>query len=124
MSKDEQSVVAVFVVVVVLFLAGVGGYLYLMPQYRVWQQGLAGQAELARAEQNKQIMIETAKAEVEAAKLRAEANQIVGKSAQEYPEYRLQEFMGAFGEAMNNGSIQKIVYVPTEANIPIMEAGK
>jgi regulator of protease activity HflC (stomatin/prohibitin superfamily) len=65
-----------------------------------------------------------ARAEKEAAELRADAIKIVGAAATEYPQYRIQEFIGAFAEAMNNGKIEKIIYVPTEANIPIVEAGK
>ena len=94
------------------------------PQYNVWTQGMSGQAALKKAEQEKQILIEQAKAEVESAKLRAEAIQIVGKAAKEFPEYRLQEFMGAFAEALQSNSITKIIFVPTEANIPITEAGR
>ncbi|MDA4958584.1 hypothetical protein PGK18_18785, partial [Acinetobacter baumannii] len=55
---------------------------------------------------------------------RAEAIQTIGKAAKDYPEYRNQEFIGAFGEALRDGKIQQIVYVPTEANIPVLEAGK
>ena len=69
-------------------------------------------------------MIETARAEVEAAELRAQAIGIMGEAAKNYPEYRLQEFMGAFAEALKEGNIQQIIYVPTEANIPILEAEK
>jgi hypothetical protein len=95
-----------------------------MPLYIVWQQGLAGQASLNRAQQERKILVEQAKAEKESASIRAEAIAIVGKAAQEYPEYRLQEFLGAFAEALQNGNIEKIIYVPTEANIPIMEASR
>ena len=56
--------------------------------------------------------------------MRAEAIQILGEAAQQYPEYRQQEFIGAFAEALQQGTIRQIVYVPTEANIPIMEAGR
>jgi regulator of protease activity HflC (stomatin/prohibitin superfamily) len=90
----------------------------------VWRSGLSGQAALKRAEQEKQIMIETAKAEVESAKLRAEAIALVGEAAQQYPEYRQQEFIAAFGEAIQSGDVEQIIYVPTEANIPIVEAGR
>lgn len=107
------------VVVGVIFLAMWG-----IPQYKVWQQGLSGEAALRRAEQEKQILIEQAKAEVEAATLRAEAIQIVGQATQDFPEYRLQEFMGAFAEAIQNEAIHQIIYVPTEANIPILEASR
>lgn len=106
----------------VIFLAG--GGLAGWPMYNVWQQGLAGQATLKRAEQERKIMVEQAKAEFESAKVRAQAIEIIGKSAKEYPEYRLQEFMGAFAEALNSDKIEQIIYVPTEANIPIMEASR
>lgn len=82
---------------------------------------MAGKAMLMKAEQEKKIQIEQAKAEVESAKLRAEAIKLVGAAAKEYPEYRNQEFIAAFGEAMKSGEVEQIIYVPTEANIPIVE---
>lgn len=94
------------------------------PVYNVWQQGLKGEAELARAEQQRQILVEQAKAERDAATLRAEAIEIVGQAAKDFPEYRYQEFLGAFGEAFREGYIDQIIYVPTEGMIPITEAGK
>lgn len=94
------------------------------PHYKVWKQGMNGQAALAEAEQSKMIQVQTAKAELESAKYRADAIETIGKSAQQYPEYRNQEFIGAFGEALRDGKIQQIIYVPTEANIPVLEAGK
>ena len=95
-----------------------------VPIWNVWRAGLSGEAALMKAEQTKQIMIETAKAEKQAAKHRAEAIEIMGEAAKNYPEYRNQEFIQSFGEALRDGTIQQIIYVPTEANIPIMEAGK
>jgi regulator of protease activity HflC (stomatin/prohibitin superfamily) len=91
------------------------------PKYNVWQQGLAGEAKLARASQERKILVEQAQAEKEAAGVRAEAIQIVGQAAKDFPEYRYQEFLGAFAEALNNGNIDKIIFVPTEANIPIVQ---
>lgn len=116
-------------IVTVMFVLAVP--FYALPKYNVWRSSIAierientGKANLAKAEQERQILVAQARAEVEAAQLRADAIAIVGKAAKEYPEYRHQEFLGAFGEAMNNGNIDKIIYVPTEANIPVMEAGK
>ncbi|WP_146510077.1 hypothetical protein [Thalassoglobus neptunius] len=114
-----MAVVLVGVFVFALVLT----WMFAMPQYRVWAAGLEGEALLRRAEHEKQIQIEQAKAEVEAAKLRAEAIQTVGEVAQKYPEYRHQEFIGAFAEALQNGTIDQIIYIPTEAGIPITEAG-
>jgi hypothetical protein len=94
------------------------------PQYHVWQQGLEGQAALKRAEQTRMIQIEQAKGEEQAALHRANAIKTLGQAAKDFPEYRYQEFLGAFAEALHNGTIQKIIFVPTEAQIPITEAGR
>ena len=82
---------------------------------------LAGQAAFAHSESERKVLVSQAEAELEAAKLRAEAIKIVGEVAQKYPEYRNQEFIGAFGEALRSDRIDQIIYVPTEANIPIIE---
>lgn len=96
----------------------------IVPYYRVWALEMEGKAVLMKNTQTRQIMIEQAKAEKEAALERAEAIAIIGKAAKEYPEYREQEFIGAFAEALSEGKINQIIYVPTESNIPILEAGK
>lgn len=111
-------------VIVVVAIAIIVGLMFGLPQYTVWQQEMAGKARLAEATQSRQILIEQARAEKEAAVLQAEAIKIMGEAAQKYPEYRKQEFIGAFGEALKAGKISQIIYVPTEANIPLMEAGK
>jgi regulator of protease activity HflC (stomatin/prohibitin superfamily) len=85
---------------------------------------MSGKARLAEASQSRQIQVEQAKAELDASKLRAEAIKIMGKAAKEYPEYRQQEYMAAFGEALREGKMSQIIYIPTEANIPIMEANR
>lgn len=95
-----------------------------MPFYKVWSQEMRGKAALAEATQSKMIQIETARAELESAELRAKAIKIVGQTAKDFPEYRQQEFIGAFGEALREGKIEQIIYVPTEANLPILEAGQ
>lgn len=107
-------------------LIGVVGLLALLmwgiPTYRTWLSAQSGKANLMRAEQEKQIQIEQAKAELESAKLRAQAIEIVGRASKDFPEYRTQEFIGAFAEAIKSGQVEQIIYVPTEANIPIVEA--
>lgn len=110
------SFVAILIVIILIMFA--------WPHYKVWKQGMNGQAALAEAEQSKMIQVQTAKAELESSKLRAEAIQTIGKAAKDFPEYRKQEFIGAFGDALRDGKIQQIIYVPTEANIPVLEAGK
>ena len=91
------------------------------PHYNVWQQGKSGEAALKKASQERQIIKERAKAELEAAEDTARSITIVGAAAQKYPEYRHQEFMSAFGDALqSDDSPIKLILVPTEANIPIL----
>lgn len=107
------------VLTLILFLSAIA-----FRHYNVWSMEMQGKAKLAEATQSRQIQIEQAKAELEASKMRAQAIQIMGEAAQKYPEYRQQEFMASFGEALREGKMSQIIYVPTEANIPLMEAGK
>lgn len=101
-----------------------------LPQYKVWQRDLSGQATLAEQEWEKKVMVEEAKAEYEAAKHHAkaeverakgvaEANEIIGESLKNNEAYLrylwIQSLHDEYGE---------IIYVPTEANMPIMEAGR
>lgn len=58
-----------FVFVVAMIL----GLMFGLPKYNVWQQEMAGKAEMAKAEQNRKILVEEAKARLEAEKLNAQA---------------------------------------------------
>lgn len=109
-----------------LFAAAViiAALMIIIPIYSVWTSGLDGEAKLKSSIQTKQIIVQQAQAEKDSAQLRADAIKIMGEAAKSYPEYRQQEFMASFGEALKEGNIQQIVYVPTEAMIPIMEAYK
>lgn len=90
----------------------------------VHMKRLSGQAAYAHSESERKVLVSQAEAELESAKLRAEAIKIVGEMAKQYPEYREQEFIGAFGDALKSDRIDQIIYVPTEANIPIIEKRK
>lgn len=123
--EDEKVILVrlvlfLFAVVIGLILI----WILVKPYYRVWSQEMRGKAALAEAKQSKMIQTEQARAELESAQLRAQAVKIMGQAAKDYPEYREQEFIGAFGEALREGSISQIIYVPTESSLPILEAGK
>lgn len=100
------------------------------PVYGVWAQRLSGEAELARAEANRQIRVLEAKAEQEAAKALAEAevtraegvaraNKIIGDSLQNNEGYLRYLWI----QGLQNNHMQ-VVYIPTEANLPILEASR
>jgi len=105
-------------ILIVLVGAGMAG----CPTYNVYSARMEGEAVVARANGAKMALVAQATAERDAAQLRADAIKIVGQAAKDFPEYRQQEFIGSFAEALHQGKISQIIYVPTEANIPIIEA--
>lgn len=116
--------------IVLLFIILISAIMWGCPQYRVWQQGLVGKASLKRAEQDRQIVIEEAHAkkessvllaEAEVARARgvAEANTIVAEGLGGPEGYLRYLWIQALQDKGN-----EVIYVPTEANIPIMEAGR
>ena len=103
------------------------------PLYGVWEQGLVGQAALARAEQDRRIAVQEAQAKLDSAKLLAgaeverargvaQANDIIGEGLRGHEEYLRYLWIMSLEHvaASTNGST--VVYVPTEANLPILEA--
>ena len=130
-SKQGTYIGAILVGAGLLFLAGIialgmwGG-----PKYKIYKQNLHGQADLREAEWTKKIAVETAKATRESAKYRAEAeverakgvakaNKIIGDSLKDNEGYLQYLWIDGLNDNPN-----RIIYVPTEGNIPIMEAGK
>ncbi len=118
-TKDILKLASAGLFTIVLFIGLMFGYRH----YSVWSMEMQGKAKLAESTQSRQIQVEQAKAELEAAKFTAQAIAIVGKAAKEFPEYRNQMYIQAFAEALSNGDINQIMYIPTEAGIPILEAG-
>lgn len=101
------------------------------PQYNVWQQGLEGKAALAKATQDRQIKIQEAQAlkeaaedykqaEITRAEGHAKAIEIVGESLKKHPNYV--NYMWVNG--ITDKEHPTVIYVPTEANLPILEAGR
>jgi hypothetical protein len=99
------------------------------PTYNVWQQGLVGQAELRRAEQNRQITIQEARAkqeaatllagaEIERAKGVAAANKIIADGLRGHDEYLRYLWI----DKLASSQAREVIYIPTEANMPILEA--
>jgi hypothetical protein len=101
------------------------------PPYNVWQQQLTGQAELRRAEQNRQIKIQEAQAIKESAKFLAEAEVFRAHGVAEANLIIAEGLGGPEGylrylwiQTLEDGGGKDIIYIPTEANIPILEASR
>ena len=116
------------VALAIIGLAVILGLMFGLPMYNVWQQEMSGRAELAKAEQNRQIKIEEAKANLEAEKLNAQAEIERAKGAAEAIRLengsRTTPYIQYLGVRQQNNIPKKVVYVPTEANLPILEAKK
>lgn len=94
------------------------------PSYNVYSAKMTGEAELAQATQNKQIIVQQAQAEKEAEILRAqgtaEANKIIGQSLKENEDY----LRWLWINKLDTNTNKTVVYVPTDGMIPSVESGR
>lgn len=112
-----------------LLTGGVGSCMYIAPKYNVWQQEMSGKAEYAKAEQNRKIKIEEAKANLEAEKLNAQAEIERAKGAAEAIKIENGSITPTYIQYLwvrqqNANTNNRIIYIPTEAGLPILEAGR
>ncbi|AOJ66447.1 hypothetical protein WK92_08520 [Burkholderia ubonensis] len=102
------------------------------PPYRVYSQKMEGEAELAKADYSKQVLVREAEAKKQAAQAYADAevtrargvakaNQIIGDSLKSNEAYLRYLWINNLASAEGKG---QVIYVPTEANLPILEAGR
>ncbi len=125
-----MRVLAPLAVIVLAILA----FLVFWPQYNVYAQQKHGEAELARATQNRQVRVQEALAKFEAADYDAKtdvrraggvaaANKIIADSLGGPEGYLRWRYIEMLQETSTNGGHQ-IIYIPTEAGLPLLEAGK
>ena len=115
-----------------ILLVGItAGGLYGCPQWNVYESELSGQAELKKAEYTRQTAVLESKAkldsaknladaEIERAKGVAQANKIIGDSLKGNEDYLRYLWI----DGLQNGKGNEVIYIPTEAGLPILEAGK
>lgn len=136
MTEEDVKIVkkiAIGIALAIIFvIALIWGICALSQVYSVWSSGQDGKAQLAQADYNRQIAVREAEAKMAAADdlaqaeiIRAQglakANQILGASlaGPEGEAYLRYLWIQNMGETKN-----QIIYVPTEANLPITEAGR
>lgn len=116
---------AIFVSISLLF-----GIFAIYAKFNLWASSLKGHAELNHAEWNRQIAVREAEAKRDASKMLAEAeverakgvaaaNKIIGDSLKGNEDYLRYLWIDSLGQTKD-----QIIYVPTEAGLPILEAGK
>ena len=101
-----------------------------IPYYNVWEQEMSGKAEFAKAEQNRKIRIEEAKANLESEKLNAQAEIERAKGAAEAIKIENGAITPTYIQYLwvrqqnLSGNNNKIIYIPTEGGLPLLEAGR
>lgn len=114
-----------------LVIGPVVAYFAVYPLYIVWWSHREGQAELAKAEYTRRVAVleagakrdaavALAEAEVKRADGVAKANKIIGEGLKGHEEYLRYLWIMTL-EHHTGGTV---VYVPTEANLPVVEAGR
>ncbi len=122
-----------------VIIGGIFGVMAIYAEFRGYYQESRGQAALREAEWDRQIMIEEAKAANESATQQAEARIKIETANAEAEIIRAQGVAEAnriIGEGLKGNEDylrylwiqstkgQQVIYIPTEAGLPILEAGK
>lgn len=114
-----------------LSLSGCGLVGLFYPPMHIYLNEIDGRASLAKAEFEKQVQVAEAKGKEEAAAFLAkaevarasgvaQANQIIGDSLKNNESY----LRWLYIEGLKENKGEQIIYVPTEAGLPILEANR
>ena len=123
----KKFITRILVGVAALVVVGMVG----CPPYAVYSKRLEGEAKYAEAESSRRITVLEAQAKVDAASKLADAevaraqgvakaNQIIGSSLKDNESY----LRWLWIEGLKDSSHTTVIYIPTEAGLPILEAGK
>lgn len=106
-------------------------FVFIYPRWSVWASQKSGEADLSKAHKDQQVQVAKAQGRLDAAKLNKEAAVIeaeavsaqiekIGKQLTEHGLYLKWQWIKMMEERPDSS----VIYVPTEANLPILEAGK
>ncbi len=127
-AQEVRSLILTGLAALVLLVGVIGGGCWTYPHYRVYEQTLEGEAQLKKAEYEKRIAVQVAQATKDSAVLLAEAevsraegvakaNKIIGSSLRDNEEYLRYLWIHSLQDGKS-----EVIYVPTEANLPILES--
>lgn len=134
MDKDNNAPIGTILGLSTFSLAVLTGLIFLImwgcPKYRVYSARKEGEAILAHAQSSREVAVAEAKAKMESSELLAQAdtfrahgvarsNEIIGHSLKDNEAYLKWLWIDNIEK-----NPQAVIYIPTEANIPIMEAGR
>ncbi|TCV09627.1 hypothetical protein EDC17_104137 [Sphingobacterium alimentarium] len=124
--NNTKPIGLILVVVVII----IGILMFGLPLYNVWQQEMAGKAEMAKAEQNRKILIEEARARLEAEKLNAQAEVERAKGMAQAMKlengslnsiYNQYLFIRTLEKLADKGDLPQIIYMPAEGLVPVLD---
>jgi hypothetical protein len=126
-SHAIRYVVLITIATALLIAAGAWG----IPKYNVYTQRMQGEAILAHAQASRDVAVAEAKAKMESAELLAQAevtrargvakaNTIIGESLKSNEAYLRYLWI----QNLENSKEHQVIYIPTEAGLPILEAGR
>lgn len=130
MKEIAKYLIAAFALVLVLAAVGMAG----CPSYNVYASKKSGEAAYSKAEQDRRVKVLEAQAALDSAKLTAaaeverakganEANRIMAEALGGPEAYLRWSYINMLQETAGKGG-QQTIYIPTEASMPILEAGK
>lgn len=115
---------------VVALIAVIGLGLWGCPTYNVYSSKMAGEAELANADYSRQTAVVEAQAKLDSAKLLNQAEVIRAQGLAQATDAVAHSFGNSENylrylwiQGIENNHAQ-VIYVPTEAGLPILEAGQ
>lgn len=104
----------------------VGLLMWGLPSYNVWAREMGGRAQLSEAEWSKKVQVEEAIANLESEKLNALAEVERAKGAAEAIKIEggtlTPQYIQYLWVRQNQFNDKTTIYIPTEANLPILEA--
>lgn len=128
---ETPQIITLVVIGIVCLIAFIALLCWVLPIYGVWSARKRGQADLAEAQGEQQIQIAQAESRLKSATLNKEAEmidasavaksvEIIGTALHNNEGYMRWQWI----RMMEQKDAGDVIYVPTEANLPILEAGK
>lgn len=127
MDKEIKSGVILTGLLILLTIILIFGWQW----FKVFSAEQSGKAELAQAEWNRQIIVRQAQAKKDSAFLEAESEVIRAEGVSKANKIVADGLGGAEGylrylyiHMLSENQEKQIIYIPTEAGLPVLEAGK
>lgn len=127
MNENNVAVYMFWTFIVLVVLGLIISLFAIMPKYRVWSREQNGKAQLAEAQWNRRIQVEEAKANLESEKLNAQSEIERAKGASKAIEIEggtlTEEYIRyLWVRQQTNLNNKTVIYIPTEAGLPILES--